>query len=206
MGTVDRQLSAMHLQIISIGAVLTLVGAQDFIAPPDRIWFRQDALAEGQTCASQYEKVKDTDKVITGKGPIILPERQPSRCASSSWLEFTEIPPLGRISRELEETGTTTVARRVPVLRDAVSPTTSEETTSTTSGSKLRRTALTPQQHSRLPCTSQPRKERPAQCVPSCLERLERLSGGRSQESLELALENAAPSSLPSQSHTKGIQ
>merc|ERR1711973_152865 len=74
MGTVDRQLSAMHLQIISIGAVLTLVRAKDFIAPPDRIWFRQDALAEGQTCASQYEKVKDTDKVITGKGPIILPE------------------------------------------------------------------------------------------------------------------------------------
>ena len=64
--TVDRQLSAMHLQIISIGAVLTLVRAEDFIAPPDRIWFRQDALAEGQTCASQYEKVKVGGHIISG--------------------------------------------------------------------------------------------------------------------------------------------
>ena len=70
--TVDRQLSAMHLQIISIGAVLTLVGAQDFIAPPDRIWFRQDALADGQTCVSQYEKVKVGGHIISGRHMDIL--------------------------------------------------------------------------------------------------------------------------------------
>ena len=41
--------------------------------PPDRIWFRQDSLPRGQTCASLYEKVKGTAAVIQGPDPIILP-------------------------------------------------------------------------------------------------------------------------------------
>ena len=37
-----------------------------FAVADDRIWFRQDALAEGQTCASQYEKVKVGGHIISG--------------------------------------------------------------------------------------------------------------------------------------------
>jgi len=42
--------------------------------PPDRIWFRQDSLSAGQTCAQAYEAVAGTPALIKGKDPIILPE------------------------------------------------------------------------------------------------------------------------------------
>jgi len=42
--------------------------------PPDRIWFRQDSLPAGKTCADMYEGVKGTPALIQGKDPIILPE------------------------------------------------------------------------------------------------------------------------------------
>ena len=39
-------------------ALLAGVGAQAPPAPPDRLWFRQDSLGPGQTCAARYEEVK----------------------------------------------------------------------------------------------------------------------------------------------------
>ena len=63
--TVVRQLSEMHLQVVIVGAVLAFAGAQDLIAPPDRLWFRQDALADGETCTSQYDAVKVSGHIIS---------------------------------------------------------------------------------------------------------------------------------------------
>lgn len=77
MATVGRcsPVDAMLPAALSLlPALLAEVGAQAPPAPPDRLWFRQDSLGPGQTCAAQFENIKDTEAVISGKGPIILPE------------------------------------------------------------------------------------------------------------------------------------
>merc|ERR550517_2115551 len=55
-------------------ALLPGLLAQAPPAPPDRLWFRQDSLGPGQTCEAEQEKIKDTAAIISGKGPIILPD------------------------------------------------------------------------------------------------------------------------------------
>merc|ERR1711970_17954 len=60
------------LVLLLVGAVAAQNSAPP--PPPDRIWFRQDSLPGGQTCADMYEGVKGTPALIQGKDPIILPE------------------------------------------------------------------------------------------------------------------------------------
>merc|ERR1711970_1414916 len=60
------------LVLLLLGAVAAQNSAPP--PPPDRIWFRQDSLPGGKTCADMYEGLKGTPAVITGKDPIILPE------------------------------------------------------------------------------------------------------------------------------------
>merc|ERR1711936_612741 len=198
MGVV-RQLSKMHLQIVTVGTVLAFAGAQNFIAPPDRLWFRQDALADGQTCTSQYETVKDTDKVITGKGPIILPEEATFKVCikflAGVYLDPQTGENIERAGRDWHHDS----GEKSPCAEGCCEYHYLEETTHTISGSKLSQTALTLPELPRLLSTSQLRLERPPQCALCCLERLERLeSGQRSPGLLEPVSANAAPSSLPS--------
>ena len=51
-------------------ALLAGVGAQAPPAPPDRLWFRQDSLGPGQTCATQFESIKVCGELIS---PMISP-------------------------------------------------------------------------------------------------------------------------------------
>ena len=61
----------MHLLVLLLVAAVSAQNAPP--PPPDRIWFRQDSLPAGQTCASMYEKVKGTAALIKGMDPIVLP-------------------------------------------------------------------------------------------------------------------------------------
>lgn len=61
----------MHLLVIFLAAAVSAQNSPP-PPPPDRIWFRQDSLPAGETCASLYETVKNTPALIKGKDPIIL--------------------------------------------------------------------------------------------------------------------------------------
>ena len=94
---VGQQPSKMQLCSLVLLLAITICFGQQPASPPppppDRIWFRQDQLDQGQTCQSEYNRIKvlnilsplvfnmiqyvqrqDSGDVITGKGPIILPE------------------------------------------------------------------------------------------------------------------------------------
>ena len=45
--------------------------------PPDRIWFRQDQLDQGQTCQSEYNKIK----VYTTLNPLVFNVLQHVLCS-----------------------------------------------------------------------------------------------------------------------------
>eukprot|EP00091_Calanus_sinicus_P020175 TRINITY_DN537_c0_g1_i5.p1 TRINITY_DN537_c0_g1~~TRINITY_DN537_c0_g1_i5.p1 ORF type:complete len:121 (-),score=24.62 TRINITY_DN537_c0_g1_i5:223-585(-) len=110
----------MHLLVIFLAAAVSAQNSPP-PPPPDRIWFRQDSLPAGETCASIYETVKNTPAVIKGKDPIILADDATFRiCIKFLTGTYTNLK-LGRLLSVKDETGPMTVERRAPVPRAAVS-------------------------------------------------------------------------------------
>jgi len=59
--------------LLALLFAVVAVAAQNPPPPPDRIWFRQDSLSGGETCADKYAAIKGTSAENKGKAPIILP-------------------------------------------------------------------------------------------------------------------------------------
>merc|ERR1712055_1178974 len=62
---VGHHFMMQSLVLLLVGAVAAQNSAPP--PPPDRIWFRQDSLPGGKTCADMYEGLKGTPAVNTGK-------------------------------------------------------------------------------------------------------------------------------------------
>merc|ERR1739838_429293 len=159
-------LLAMHLLVLLLAAA---VCAQDAPPPPpDRIWFRQDSLPAGETCAT----VAKTAALITGKDPIILTDDANFKICIKFLGEPTPTLKLERLPNVLAETGPMTVERKALAQQDAVSFSLDLWLRNTLAGSLPAQTVPTLAEQRKHLCTSNQRLGMLQSCVPTSLRRL----------------------------------
>merc|ERR1711872_564728 len=146
---------SMRSLLALLFAVVT-VAAQNPPPPPDRIWFRQDSLSGGETCADKYAAIKGTSAENKGKAPIILPSDANFKiCTKFESGSYTN-PQTGEVVERAGRDWAHDSGKKSPCAEGCFE---------FQYGSLQVPTALTPAQPRKLPFTSNPPLEPQLKCV-----------------------------------------